>query len=74
MFKVKDFIRELQKFNQEAIVIISSDAEGNNYSPFSDICEGFYLKDNSWSGDFVSGGIDEDDYDEEERAICLFPI
>jgi hypothetical protein len=33
---VKEFIKTLSHFNPDAIIIMSSDEEGNSYSPFLD--------------------------------------
>lgn len=50
--KVKELIKLLAEENQEAEVIMSSDGEGNSYSPF--YCLGdvdTYKADSTWSGD-----------------------
>lgn len=56
----------------EALVVLSRDAEGNGYSPLLDATVGAYLPANTWSGEF---------FDEAEvgagpgqRAICLWPV
>lgn len=48
---VSDFIDVLKKMPQDSIIIMSKDAEGDNYSPLYDIEQGSYLKENSWSGE-----------------------
>ena len=45
--KVKDLIAALQILDQEALVVLSSDAEGNSYSSASYIAECFYDEENS---------------------------
>jgi hypothetical protein len=82
--KVKEFIEQLKQEDQEREVIMSCDSEGNSYSPFSSIGEGFYLPDSTWSGDWVDDSDPEyvEEVTEENgkafmrkhRAICLFPI
>lgn len=54
--KVKELIKQLKNLdNQDAEVIIASDAEGNSYSPLSDISDSLlYDATNSWSGEIYS--------------------
>lgn len=78
---VKKLRAELKKFEQDAIIVLSSDGEGNSYSPMPE--EGFfslgtYSADNTWSGEFHSDTkeehcdegweSDEEDDDEEETG------
>lgn len=49
--KVKDLIEQLKLHNPEDIVIMSSDSEGNSYSPLSSIYTGSYKAENSWRGE-----------------------
>lgn len=37
--KIKDLKKWLELFNEEDIIIMSKDSEGNSYSPLSDIYE-----------------------------------
>lgn len=74
--KVKELIKHLKKFNPEARVFLSSDEEGNNYSP---------LADNYW---WLDGNFEKDNedplhkydnwsLDENEKTgnyIILFPL
>lgn len=82
--KVCDLIEELKQLDPDMEVVMSSDAEGNSYSPLSGYGVGYYVKENSWSGEWW----DEDDlspldFDEEkdyydivnqDKAIALFPV
>lgn len=75
--KVKELIKHLKGLNQEARVFLSSDEEGNNYSP---LAEGNFC--------YLKGNFDKDkknpmskydnwSLDEEEKSgdyIVLFPL
>lgn len=66
MKTVKDLIAMLQTLDQDTILICSKDAEGNSYSPFSSIGDGYYyVPETTWSGD-VYHIEDKDEYDAEE--------
>ena len=52
-------IRQLQKLPPEAEIIMSKDAEGNGYTPLSDICTAYYEPETEWSGELV----DKENYD-----------
>ena len=43
--KVKDLIKELQKLNPEALVMLQSDPEGNSYSRMAGVAAGIVNKD-----------------------------
>lgn len=51
MKTVKDLIEELKQCDPDAVVVQSSDGEGNSYSPFSDFWVGSYLAETTWSGE-----------------------
>lgn len=81
--KVKELIEQLQKVDPERIVIMSSDSEGNSYSPLSDFWEGAYLADTTWSGEvgfekltleLKEEGYDEEDILEGEKCIVMCPV
>jgi len=76
--KVKTLIKELQKCDQERIVIMASDSEGNNYSPIDDVYTGAYD-----SGEFgmeeltekdKKDGYTEEDIIDGKKAVCFYPI
>jgi hypothetical protein len=77
--KVKELIKILKKADPDALVVVSSDGEGNNYSPVCDFDDSFrYEKDTSWSGVLVEKD-DEDDEDGErwdaaEPCFVMWPI
>ena len=74
--KVRDLIDLLSTLDQEAEVILSSDAEGNSYSPLASYDTGVYAPNSTWSGDFYSTNdvVDEDedadDEDDEDDEDC----
>lgn len=50
--KVKELIEELKKVDQERIVILQKDGEGNGYSPLEGIDDEVnYRPDSTWSGE-----------------------
>lgn len=66
--KVSELIEALQKLPQDSLVVMSKDAEGNNYSPFSDCDERFYIADSTWSGELCEEG------DGGVPCVVLWPI
>lgn len=64
----------------EAIVVLSKDAEGNGYSPLSSPVEAvWYVPESTWAGDVYPIGPDSDDetYEpdgSELLAVVLDPI
>jgi hypothetical protein len=77
MMTVKELRELLEQFDDDAIVIIASDGEGNSFSPLADTSEGHYIPENGYSGDFVDLDDAEEDedinLDDAERAILLWP-
>lgn len=73
---VAELIEYLKEMPADALVLLSSDGEGNSYSPFSgDHSEGVYVADSTWSGDFYG----EDDTNAPRfpgavKAVVLWPI
>ena len=64
--KVKELIELLQKLDQEALVIMSKDAEGNSFSPLDEVETCLYQPDSTWSGDrdsIFDGDTSSDDFD-----------
>lgn len=53
---VGELIQLLQEVDPDRVVIISKDAEGNMYSPFSNIYTGAYEPSTPWYGEV---GLDE---------------
>lgn len=84
--RVIDLIDDLKKLDPNALVVISSDGEGNSYSPLcDDFGIGRYKAQTTWMGELVS----EDDFNDNPDyydndldtylsgsvpAIILYPI
>jgi len=82
--KVKELIKLLKKEDQEKLVIMSSDGEGNSFSPLSDFGNtDCYLADSTWSGEVgfskltkkqkAEGYGDEDILVEGVPALVIYP-
>lgn len=68
---VRELVRKLQELPQEALVVMSSDGEGNSYSPLDSLWIGDYVAESTWSGNmFVE---DELEPGEGVAAVCLDP-
>ena len=62
----------LSRFDQNALVVLSSDSEGNAFSPFQDASEGVYAADTTYSGQFTSHP--EDEIEDGVKALCLWSV
>lgn len=60
----------LHEHPDDAIVVISRDAEGNGHSPLSQVYPGKYYPFNTWSGEFYG----EDDVRDGQQCVALFPV
>ena len=69
MLTIKQFIKKLSKLPQDAIVVMSKDAEGNGFSPLSEGSTEFYLPNSTYSGDLV-----ETKEKGAKQAVVLWPI
>jgi len=80
MKTVKQLIKELQTLDQDRIVLVSVDAEGNDYEPYEEVVHASYEKDEY----FFEVGIDELDdelrkegYEEEDvkssKCVVIYP-
>lgn len=75
--KVKELLAELTKINPELEVVMSKDAEGNNFSPCCETCFGIYEPETTWYGEFdYSDPIQEagDRPGSPVNAVCLWPV
>lgn len=67
---VKQLRELLAECPDEAIVVLSKDAEGNSFSPLpagDGLSQGRYVASSTWSGEFRSDDPDE------VVAVCLWP-
>lgn len=82
--KVKELKKLLEKVDDNRIVILQKDGEGNGYSPLEGISdEENYKADSTWSGEvgfekltpaLKKAGYCEEDVLEGEPACILFPV
>ena len=82
--KVSELIEELKKFDQDAIVILQKDAEGNGYSPLDDVDQAGYTPESTWSGEVQpkvltpelekAGWTEEDINPDGEDCVVLAPV
>ena len=82
--KVKELKKLLEKVDDERIVILQKDGEGNGYSPLYCIDdESVYQADSTWSGEvkyekltaeLKKQGYSEEDCGEGEPALILCPV
>jgi len=63
---VAELIAKLSEIENHRIVILSSDGEGNNYSPLAEIYEVEYVPDSTYSGYIYDDSEDEACEDEDE--------
>ena len=67
---VGELIAMLEALPKHLLVVLSSDSEGNSYSPVdgSGYGKGIYTPESTWSGEFRSDPVDFPDsgYDEED--------
>lgn len=80
---VKQLINLLKKEDQDRIVILSKDGEGNSYSPLDSFYKCSYRADSTWSGEIglekltteleKSGYSEEDVISDGEPALVLYP-
>ena len=83
---VKELIKELKDYPQDALVVMSTDEEGNGHSPLDALNEEVYVADPDGRGQVYvartltpelkeQGYTEEDCYDEEDGqvAVVLWP-
>lgn len=84
--KVKDLIKLLESQDQDRIVIVAKDSEGNDYSPLSCVETTAYLAETTYSGqvglelkdltpEMIKEGFSEEDVlSDGVPALVLVPI
>lgn len=73
--KVADLKILLARYPDDFEVVLSSDGEGNNFSPLNDVVSGYYQRESEWSGQFcyeddVAAIMDDP---VKNNSICLWP-
>lgn len=80
--RISDVIRELQEVldtHGDVYVVMSKDGEGNDFSPYADLCHGEYDPETTWWGEWTSHYyFDEPGWSGEVEehavnAVCLWP-
>jgi hypothetical protein len=75
--KVKDLKERLKNVPDDYIIVMSSDAEGNDYSPLAEADEVMYIPENSYMGMIICCEEQmEDEFPDDEfkpNAIALWP-
>lgn len=78
--QVKDLIAALKKFPPTAQIVLSSDSEGNSYSPGCDLGQGVYEDGQFYSLDYSAedNGLEDDEWeklkaDKSVRCVCIWP-
>jgi len=69
--KVKDLKEELNKYDDESIVIIQLDSETGDHAPLDAIWSGIYVAKSEYYGEIIA---DEDIEKRGEECIILCPI
>jgi hypothetical protein len=73
MMTVKKLINLLKHMDQDSIVVLTSNAEANEFSPLYDVDEMKYVAETTTSGRvYELEELDEDDNDSED-AVVLWP-
>ena len=70
---VKELREILNNYDENHLVILSSDAEGNKHSPMAEEGEGLYLAETTWHGEMISSD-DADDFVEAKPALVFYPV
>lgn len=68
--RVGELIQRLQGIDPTVLVVMSSDTEGNRYSPLSNFYDGlYYIKESNWGGEICDPNEEDEDeyYDDEEE-------
>lgn len=75
---VEELIEMLMELPKDAIVVMSEDAEGNGFSPFTELSVGSYEADTTYSGEFYVAADDDDDDAyvpvEGRQSVALWPV
>jgi hypothetical protein len=64
--KVNELKALIKDFPDEMVIVMSSDGEGNSFSPLSDFSTGTYVPTTTWFGDFHSKPSPKDDLEDIE--------
>lgn len=68
---VKQLIEKLKKENQDALVVVAKDGEGNSFSPLHQAEPATYKAERNWYGYIAEG--DPSEKDGTVAAVVLWP-
>lgn len=73
---VRELIETLQTLDQDQLVVLSKDAEGNNFSPLEDYSTGRYEATSTWSGEVYSQEDIEEGFGDDglPTVVVLWPV
>jgi hypothetical protein len=69
--KVADLKILLARYPDDFDVILSTDGEGNIFSPLGDVVGGLYEAESTWAGEFYHEDVVDPEYS--NNAVCLWP-
>ena len=80
---VKELREQLKDFNDDDIVVVSKDGEGNDFSLLADLGQDMYVASSTWSGEIYPREYDEqyfmdrEEYEEvkaeAQKCVTLWP-
>ena len=73
---VSELKQWLSQFDDDMLVVLAHDSEGNEFSPLGDYSTGYYIEESMDVGDFVTDeDLKEEDInvDGAPRAVLLWP-
>jgi hypothetical protein len=66
----RELLEMLKDVPDDFIIVLSSDGEGNSFSPLIDFSIGLYEPDTSYSGEFF---MDDEKEGAEDNCVVLWP-
>lgn len=71
--KIIELISQLSKYHPDTEVVMSSDSEGNSFSPLHEVATGLYVASSNWRGDVY--GVHEKNLagNNARNAVVLYP-
>lgn len=76
---VRELIEKLEELPQDLPVVMSSDSEGNGYSPLSLIHQVWYVAESTWNGEvYTDEDLEELKADgmagDAKKSVCFWPV
>ena len=81
---VNELIKQLRNIEPSTEIVMSKDAEGNDFSPLADVCFYYtYIPTSTWSGDIINLNLSNEeleindeqrkDFENEKKVVTLWP-